>query len=66
MNAILTLLNLILEIARRIFRKYETEKAQDEYDAIDNDPASQFMSRFNNDNKETNSSVPESTKRNCE
>jgi len=65
MNAILTLLNLILEIARRIFRKYETEKAQDEYDAIDNDPASQFMSRFN-DNKETNSSVPESTKRNSE
>jgi hypothetical protein len=63
MNVILSILQLILEVVRKLYKSKQEEKLQADSDAIDSDPASVFMSKFNKDS-ETSTSVPDSSKRN--
>lgn len=65
MNAILTLLQLILELLRSLIQKKQQQETQAAYDNIDRDPAAEFMSKFKASDK-SSTSVSDPTKRDGE
>lgn len=65
MNALFTFLQLIMEVFKELYQKHKQEEQQAASDAIDNDPANVFLSKFKKDDT-GGSSVSDTSKHDSE
>lgn len=65
MNVLVTILQLILEVFKELYQKHKQEDKQAASDAIDNDPANVFLSKFKKGNSDS-SSLPNTSKHDSE
>lgn len=65
MNVLVTFLQLIMEVFKELYQKHKQDEKQASSDAIDNDPANVFLSKFKKGSTDS-SSLPDTSKHDSE